>query len=194
MNKNRLEAFSDGVLAIIITIMVLELKVPHNPTLQSYLDAFPVFISYALSFIFVGLYWNSHYHLFHKATVVNNKTLLLNLSGLFFVSLIPFSTATMGENAFTSITVTVYSITLVLCVISYMLLVHQLRLLHGINSQFSKAFKGQFKSYLSIVLNSGAAIISGLGMPKIGFSILLLSRLLWFNPSEGFKNNHSKNQ
>jgi uncharacterized membrane protein len=194
MNKNRLEALSDGVLAIILTIMVLELKVPHNPTLKSYLDAFPVFISYALSFIFVGLYWNSHHHLFHKATKVNNKTLLLNMSGLFFVSLIPFSTATMGENAFTSITVTVYSITLVLCVISYMFLVHQLRLLHGVNSEFSTAFKRQFKSYLSIFLNSAAAIISVLGMPKIGFSILLLSCLFWFNPSHRFKNNHTKNQ
>src|SRR3954466_3460829 len=100
MDKNRLEAFSDGVIAIIITIMVLELKVPHNPTWQSYLDAYPVFVSYALSFVFVGLYWSTHHHIFQAVTKVDNKVLWLNMLTLFWLSLIPFATASMGENSF----------------------------------------------------------------------------------------------
>src|SRR3954471_6021212 len=114
MDKNRLEAFSDGVIAIIITIMVLELKVPHNPTWQSYLDAYPVFVSYALSYVFVGLFWSSHHDLLHAATKVNNRVIWTNMNALFWVSLIPFTTAAMGENSFTAFTVTVYALGLVL--------------------------------------------------------------------------------
>jgi uncharacterized membrane protein len=117
MNKNRLETFSDGIMAIIITIMVLEIKVTHDPSWQSYLEAYPVFISYALSFVFVGLYWSSHHHLFLKVNKVNNTILWTNMFGLFWLSLIPFATASMGENSFKSITVTIYSVLLTLSVL-----------------------------------------------------------------------------
>ena len=188
MDKNRLEAFSGGVLAIIITIMVLELKVPHNPTWQSYVDAYPIFISYALSFLFVGFYWSSHHHLFDTAKKVDNKVLWVNMLALFWQSLIPFTTASMGENHFSSVTVTVYAIVLVLGIVSYILLVNQLCRLHGAGSEFSKAFKGHSKSYVTIALNSVAAIISILGLPKIAFVLIALTALMWFIPNHIFGN------
>lgn len=192
MDKNRLEFFSDGVLAIIITIMVLELKVPHNPTWQSYLDEFPIFISYALSFLFVGLYWASHHHLFHTAKKIDNKVLWVNMLALFWQSLIPFTTASMGENLFSSVTVTVYAIVLVLGIVSYILLVNQLCRLHGAGSDFSKAFKGHTKSFVTIALNSVAAIISILGLPKIAFVLIALTALMWFIPNHRFGNTKTK--
>lgn len=152
MDKNRLEAFSDGIMAIIITIMVLELKVPHDPSWQSYLDAYPVFISYALSFVFVGLYWSSHHHLFLKAFKVNNTILWVNMFGLFWLSLIPFATASMGENSFKSITVTIYSVLLTLCVISYLILVYQLCRLHGAKSEFSST-SGDYSKHIFLLLS-----------------------------------------
>lgn len=186
MDKNRLEAFSDGVIAIIITIMVLELKVPHNPTWQSYWEAYPIFLSYALSFVFVGLYWNSHHHLFHAVHKVNNKILWMNLLDLFWLSLIPFATASMGENSFTSTTVTVYAVILALVTSFYLLLINQLCHLHGGNSEFARAFRGQSKTYSTIALNSVAAVISLIGFPKIAFAMLVLIALSWFIPNHRF--------
>ncbi|MFV5697402.1 TMEM175 family protein [Flavobacterium sp. ZT3R17] len=186
MDKNRLEAFSDGVMAIIITIMILELKQPSETKWESLWENWPIFISYALSFVFVGLYWSSHHHLLHMARKVNNRILWANMFGLFWLSFIPYSTSWMGENAFQSTTVTLYAIILTLCVISYMILVYQLRYLHGFDSDFSKAFKGNYKSYLTITLNLVAAIIATLGMPKIAFIILVMTSLLWFIPNHRF--------
>jgi uncharacterized membrane protein len=187
MDKNRLETFTDGVMAIIITIMVLGLKVPHNPTWQSYLDAYPIFFSYALSFLFVGLNWSSHHHLFHKARKVNNKILWVNMLGLFWLSLVPFVTASMGENSFSSITVTIYAIVLTLSVISYLLLVNQLCKLHGADSEFSIAFRGRYKSYISIALNLAAATISFFGWPKLAFLLLVLTSFMWFIPNHKYE-------
>ncbi len=186
MDKNRLEALSDGIIAKVITIMVLELKVPHNPTLESYLVAYPAFMSYALSFVFVGLYWSSHHHLFQKASKVNNKIIWVNMLGLFWLSLIPFTTVTMGENSFASITVTIYAVVLVLVTISYLLLVSQMCVLHGAHSEFAKSFKGHFKSYVTIGCNSIAAIISFLGAPRLAFALLVLTALMWFIPNHRF--------
>ena len=188
MDKNRLEAFSDGVIAIIITIMVLELKVSHNPTWTSYLEAYPIFVSYALSFVFVGLYWSRHHHLFHAVTKVNNKILWLNIFALFWLSLIPFTTASMGENVFTSVTVTVYAATLVMVTVSYLLLVNQLCRLHGGDSDFSRKFSGRWKTYLTIGVNSAAAIISLVGFPKTAFVVMALTSLMWFIPNHRFGN------
>ena len=186
MDKNRLEAFSDGIMAIIITIMVLELKVPHNPTWSSYLDAYPVFLSYAVSFVFVGLYWSSHHHLFHKAKKVNNGVLWVNMFGMFWLSLVPFATASMGENSFQSIPVTIYALVLTLCVVSYLLLVFQLCKLHGAESEFTKSFKGLYKSYISIGLNLSAAGISFFGWPKLAFLLIVLTAIMWFIPNHKF--------
>lgn len=187
MDKNRLEAFSDGIIAIIITIMVLEFNVPKDTSWLALLKLWPVFISYALSFFFVGLYWSSHHHLFHKAEKVNNKILWANMLNMFFLSFTPFATAWMGENSFTSQTVTLYSSVLTLTVVSYLILVHQLRCLHGYNSKFSKAFKGYKKTYITIILNSSAALIAFLGFPIVAFMLLIIISLSWFIPNHRFE-------
>lgn len=194
MNKNRIEAFTDGVMAIIITIMVLEFHVPENPDLSSYLHLWPVFASYAVSFLFVGLNWASHHHLFLTVKTINNRVLWVNMLNLFILSLVPFATATMGENSFKQITVTIYASILTLSVLIYFLTVHQLVVLHGKNSNFAKAFKGQKKSYWSLLLNVVSIIISVFGFPKSAFVLLLLTSLAWFIPNHIFEQNgHERN-
>jgi len=183
MNKNRLEAFSDGVLAIIITIMVLELKVPHNPSWQSYLIAYPVFASYALSFVFVGLYWSTHHHLFHGATKVNNKVLWLNMFALFWQSLIPFATASMGENHFSNITVTVYALVMTCCTIAHIFLVNGLCRLQDSGSNFSSLYKGHLKSYITIGVNLLAALLAFFGLAKLAFVLMALMAIGWLFPN-----------
>jgi uncharacterized membrane protein len=124
MHKGRLEAFSDGVIAIIITIMVLEIKVPHEATLEALLKLIPIFISYVISFTYVGIYWNNHHHLFQAVKTINGKVLWSNLFLLFWLSLLPFSSGWMGENHFQDITVSLYGITLLGCAFSYYLLTY----------------------------------------------------------------------
>jgi Predicted integral membrane protein len=192
MDKNRLEAFSDGVMAIILTIMVLEFKVPKTTDWTTLCGLWPVFISYALSFLFVGLNWSSHHHLFHLAKKVNNKILWANLLNLFFLSLTPFATAWMGENALANTTVSFYAVVLTLCVIAYLIMVHQLRCLHGYESDFAKAFKGYNKTYLTIGLNLGAAIIAFIGFPRIAFILLIITALFWFVPNHHFEESGAK--
>jgi uncharacterized membrane protein len=189
MKKNRLEAFSDGVIAIIITIMVLELKVPHNPTWQSYLDAYPVFVSYAISFVFVGLYWSTHHHLFQIVTKVDNKVLWLNMLTLFWLSLIPFATASMGENSFANVPVTVYAIILILVPASNILLINSLCRLHGPNSDLTKKYKGHGKSYITLSLNVVSAIIAFVGFPKVAFILIIITALMWFLPNHNISDN-----
>src|SRR6266581_7174523 len=122
MEKNRLEAFSDGVLAIIITIMVLELKVPHATELAGLRPLLPVFLSYVLSFLYVGIYWNNHHHLLHAGTVVTGAMLWANLHLLFWLSLFPFTTGWMGENHFTAVPTALYGIVLLMAAIAYLML------------------------------------------------------------------------
>lgn len=168
--------------------MVLEFKVPHDTSWESLWNLWPVFLSYALSFVFVGLYWSSHHHLFHMAERVNNRILWSNMLGLFFLSFTPFATAWMGENTFNSQTVTLYAVILSLCVVSYLLLVHQLRALHGYDSKFSKTFKGYTKIFITISLNSLAALIAFFGYPRIAFILLILTSLAWFIPNHRYEN------
>lgn len=183
MQKTRLEAFSDGVIAIIFTIMMLELKVPPNPSWQSYLDAYPLFVSYALSYVFVGLFWSNHHDLLHAATKVNNTVIWMNMLALFWVSLIPFTTAAMGENSFTPVTATVYALVLVLVSASNMLLTNHLRKLHGENSAFAAAMKTGLRNYLTIAMNVLAAAVAFLGLAKIAFIMIAITSLLWFLPA-----------
>lgn len=190
MQKNRLEAFTDGVYAIIITIMVLELRVPHNPDFKSYLEMWPVFASYAVSFLFVGLNWASHHHLFHTVTKVSNSVLWVNMVNLFVLSLVPFATASMGENAFKAITVTVYASLLTVSIVIYLTLVNLLCKTHGTNSAFAKQFKGHRKTYITLFLNSTSILISIGGFPKVAFLILVLTSLAWFIPNHVFENKH----
>jgi uncharacterized membrane protein len=191
MEKHRIEAFTDCVMSIIITIMVLEFKVPKNPTFDSYLEMWPVFISYLVSFLFVGLNWASHHHLFQTVSKVNNTILWINMLNLLILSLIPFATAAMGENSFKAITVTIYASLLTLSIIVYLVLVNQLCKLHGKGSSFSNTYKGHKKTYISLGLNIIAIIVSVIGFPKIAFMLLIITSLAWFIPNHIFK--HTSN-
>lgn len=171
--------------------MVLEFKTPKETTWNALYQLWPVFLSYALSFFFVGLNWSSHHHLFHKAQKVNNKILWANLLNLFFLSIVPFATAWMGENALSNNTVTFYALVLTLSVFAYLILVHQLRCLHGYESQFSKTFKGYTKAYVTITLNLSAGIIAFIGFPKVAFILLFVISLTWFIPNHRFETNRS---
>src|SRR5947199_9174961 len=131
MNKGRLEAFSDGVLAVIITIMVLEMKSPHGTSLAALRPLIPILLSYVLSFVYIGIYWNNHHHLLHATQRVNGATMWANLHLLFWLSLIPFTTAWMGENHFESWPVAVYGIVLMFAGVAYFILTRALINLHG---------------------------------------------------------------
>src|SRR6185369_917834 len=134
MSKSRLEAFSDGVIAILITIMVLELTGPHEPTLEALRPLIPTFLSYVLSFIYLGIYWNNHHHLIQAVQHVNGRVLWANLHLLFWLSLVPFVTSWMGENHFAPWPVALYGIVLLLAGVAYYLLAHSLMARHGKDS------------------------------------------------------------
>lgn len=152
MTKNRLEAFSDGVIAIIITIMVLELKVPHTTTLEGLTDLIPVFLSYVLSFVYVAIYWNNHHHLLHASSRVDGAVLWANMHLLFWLSLIPFVTGWMGENHFAPVPVALYGGILMMAAVAYFILVRALIRLHGRDSALAKAIGKDWKGAVSIVL------------------------------------------
>lgn len=167
--------------------MILELKVPKNPTWQNYLEAYPIFASYALSYISIGIFWISHHNLFQTVKKVDNKVFWANMLALFWQSLIPFTTASMGENSFSGVTVTVHAIVLILGSLSYIYLINILYRLHGANSDFSKAFIKPSKSFIIIAFHLLAAIIAFCGFPKIGFIIIALTALTWFIPNHRFE-------
>lgn len=145
MNKTRLEAFSDGVLAIIITIMVLELKVPEEATYEALIPLLPKFLGYILSFIYVGIYWNNHHHMLHTAKQVNGKILWANLHLLFWLSLIPFTTAWVGENHFSEFPMMLYGIDLLMCGLAYFILQQLILKQQGENSVLKRAIGSDFK-------------------------------------------------
>jgi uncharacterized membrane protein len=151
MGRGRLEAFSDGVLAIIITIMVLELKVPHGADLGALGPLLPVFLSYVLSFIFIGIYWSNHHHLFHAVRHVDGRILWANLHLLFWLSLIPFVTGWMGENHFAAWPVALYGTVLLSAAIAYFILTRVLVSYHGRDSALAKAVGKDFKGKVSVV-------------------------------------------
>ena len=151
MGRGRLEAFSDGVLAIIITIMVLELKVPHGADLGALGPLIPVFLSYVLSFIFIGIYWSNHHHLFHAVRHVDGRILWANLHLLFWLSLIPFVTGWMGENHFAAWPVALYGTVLLSAAIAYVILTRVLVSYHGRDSALAKAVGKDFKGKVSVV-------------------------------------------
>src|SRR5581483_81431 len=151
MPKSRLEAFSDGVLAIIITIMVLELRAPHGEGLDTLLPLMPQLLSYVLSFIYVGIYWNNHHHLLHTATHVSGAVLWANLNLLFWLSLFPFATAWMGENHFGSMPSAVYGFVLTMAAIAYFVLEHAIMRVEGSDSVLRRAVGKDWKGKLSVV-------------------------------------------
>ena len=160
MPKGRLEAFSDGVIAIIITIMVLELKVPHEPSLEALAPLWPVFLSYVLSFVYIGIYWNNHHHMLHAVKHVSGPVLWANSHLLFWLSLTPFTTAWMGENHFAPVPVAIYGVGLLMNAIAYSILVQLLINSQGENSEFAARIGGDMKGKLSLVLYIAAVGLS----------------------------------
>ncbi|WP_295392370.1 TMEM175 family protein [uncultured Thiodictyon sp.] len=152
MNKNRLEAFSDGVLAIIITIMVLELKVPHDASYAALLPLWPVFLCYVLSFLYIGIYWNNHHHLLHAARRVTGAALWANLHLLFWLSLLPFVTGWMGENHFAPLPTALYGVVLLMAGAAYWILVHVLIAGEGTDSLLARAIGRDRKGTASVII------------------------------------------
>lgn len=193
MGKGRLEAFSDGVLAIIITIMVLELKIPHGDDLKSLSSLFPIFISYVLSFIYIGIYWNNHHHMMHAAQHVNGNIMWANMHLLFWLSLVPFATGWMGENHFTTLPVAVYGMVLFMAGISYFILARTLVKYHGADSTLALAFgkdqKGKWSVYIYAI-----AIALAFVNPWISMALYTIVASVWFIPDRRIARVESKRQ
>jgi uncharacterized membrane protein len=181
MKTTRLEAFSDGVLAIIITIMVLELKVPHAIELSALKPVLPVLLSYVLSFIYLGIYWNNHHHLFQATEQVSGGILWANLHLLFWLSLFPFTTAWMGENHLATIPTAVYGFVLLMAAIAYYILERLIIAEEGRDSLLAKAVGRDWKGTLSPVLYF-AAIPLAFVSPWIAGGVYVFVALLWFIP------------
>lgn len=181
MDKTRLEAFSDGVIAIIITIMVLELKVPHGTGLDTLLPLVPVLLSYVLSFIYVGIYWNNHHHMLHAAHKVNGRVLWANLHLLFWLSLIPFVTGWMGENHFARLPVALYGAVLFMAGCAYYLLSRSLIKHHGHASALATALGKDYKGLASVVLYAVAIALSFV-TTWLAIAIYVLVAAMWLVP------------
>src|SRR5262245_60531864 len=181
MTKGRLEAFSDGVIAIIITIMVLEMKVPHGDGLEVLAPLLPVFLSYVLSFLYVGIHWNNHHHLLHACTAVTGAMLWANLHLLFWLSLFPFTTGWMGENHFTAVPTALYAAVLLMAAIAYLVLQQTIIRAQGQDSILRKAIGRDWKGKLSTLVYV-VAILATLRSPRIAQAILVMAALVWLIP------------
>jgi uncharacterized membrane protein len=193
MGKGRLEAFSDGVLAIIITIMVLEMKVPHGASLHDLLPLLPVFLSYVLSFVYVGIYWNNHHHMLHASTTVTGAMLWANLHLLFWLSLFPFATGWMGENHFAVAPTALYGVVLLMAAIAYYVLEQAIIRAQGPDSILKKAVGRDLKGKLSPVLYI-LAIVATLVSPWIAAAIYVAVALIWLIPDRRIENVLSRNE
>jgi uncharacterized membrane protein len=181
IGKNRLEAFSDGVLAIIITIMVLELKVPHGDTFETLRALYPVFLSYVLSFIYIGIYWNNHHHMLHTAKGVSGPILWANLHLLFWLSLVPFATGWMGENHFATVPTQVYGIVIGMSGLAYWILQSVIISHQGADDVLKKAIGRDWKGKISPILYL-IAIIAGHWSSWISIIIYVGVAVLWIVP------------
>jgi len=181
MGKGRLEAFSDGVLAIVITIMVLELSAPEEPTLAALRPLIPTFLSYALSFVFVGIYWNNHHHLFQAVKQVDGRILWANLHLLFWLSLHPFVTAWMGETRFAAWPVALYGVNLLASAIAYFILTRTLIARHGMDSVLASAINRDVKGKISLVIYLAAIPLAFVSTWLAG-GLYVLVAILWLVP------------
>ena len=181
MQRGRLEAFSDGVLAIIITIMVLEMKAPHAGDLTALTKLWPVFLSYVLSFIYVGIYWNNHHHLLHTVERINGKVLWANLHLLFWLSLIPFVTGWMGETVFATLPVGLYGVVLLMSSLAWRLLTAALIQAEGQSSTLALAVGGDRKTKLSLALYLAALPLSYY-QRWLAFALYICVALIWLIP------------
>ncbi|MGH7619276.1 MAG: TMEM175 family protein [Gemmatimonadaceae bacterium] len=181
MKKNRLEAFSDGVIAILITIMVLELKVPHAATWEALVEQAPVFLAYVLSYVNLGIYWNNHHHLIYATRRINGAVLWANLHLLFWLSLLPFATAWMGENHFATIPTVAYGVDLLAASIAYMILVRTIIAGDGPDSRLATALGSDFKGNISTVFY---VVAIGLAFVNqyVADGIYAIVALMWLVP------------
>jgi uncharacterized membrane protein len=186
MGKGRLEAFSDGVIAIIITIMVLEMKVPHGEHLDTIAPLWPVFVSYILSFVNVGIYWNNHHHMLHSVKHVSGAVLWSNLHLLFWLSLMPFTTGWMGENHFAPLPVAIYGVVLLMSAIAYYILVRALIAGHGRDSEFASRIGSDWKGKIPLVVYSTAI---ALAFVNVWVSLAMYAGIaaMWFIPDRRFE-------
>jgi len=183
MSKSRMEAFSDGVMAIIITIMVLELKIPKGESIYDLFPLIPVFICYVLSFVFLGIYWNNHHHLLQAIKQVNGKVLWANLHLLFWLTLIPFTTAWMGENNFASVPTALYGAVLFFAAISYYILSRALVSAHGTDSLLAVAMGNDFKGKISILIYLTAIPLAFLS-PAAAGALYGTVAVIWLIPDK----------
>jgi uncharacterized membrane protein len=183
VTKGRLEAFSDGVIAIIITIMVLELRVPHGGTLEALRPLLPVGLTYAMSFVFIGIYWNNHHHMLHATTRINGAVLWANLHLLFWLSLVPFVTEWMGENHFEPLPVAVYGVVLLLSAIAYTILLRTILAAEGPGSRLSKMIGADRKGKISGLLYL-VAIPLAFVQCWLALGLYLLVSMIWLVPDK----------
>jgi uncharacterized membrane protein len=182
MHKGRLEAFTDGVMAIIITIMVLEMKVPQGATIEALLPIWQVFLSYVLSFAYVGIYWMNHHNLLQACRNVNGAVLLANLNLLFWLSLLPFTTGWMGKNEFASTPVALYGLNLLLAAISYNMLQSRIAAVHHAQGVFTDALGKDWKGKGSILTYTAGTLVALVGFPSIALALLAGVALVWLFP------------
>ncbi|MBU2755519.1 DUF1211 domain-containing protein [Acidithiobacillus sp. CV18-2] len=182
MGRTRLEAFSDAVIAIIITIMVLDLRPPSTPTLGALLPVLPVFVSYILSFVYIGIYWNNHHHLLHLCPKVNGRILWANLHLLFWLSLFPFMTAWLGENHFAALPALLYGIVLLAAALAYWLLQRQIIAFQGAQSQLRAVLGRDWKGNASPVFYTLGIGAAALGHPWPALAMYVLVAFLWLVP------------
>jgi uncharacterized membrane protein len=187
VNKGRLEAFSDGVIAIIITIMVLEMKVPEGASLSALKPLLSVFLSYILSFVFVAIYWNNHHHLFHAVKYVNGRILWANMHLLFWLSVIPFATRWVDENPSVPLPVALYGVVLLFCALAYFILTHMLMATHERDSTLTKALGNDFKGKLSVVVYLFAIPLSFFN-PWVAYTLYAAIAALWLVPDKRIEN------
>jgi uncharacterized membrane protein len=181
MSKTRLEAFSDGVIAILITIMVLELKVPHGADLEALRPMLPVFLSYVLSFIFLGIYWNNHHHMLHATSRINGKILWANLHLLFWLSLVPFGTAWMGDHHHAPLPTAIYGVILLAAAIAYFILARAIIAAEGPESKLAQAFGRDLKGRISPLLYAAAIPLAFVNR-ELAQGIYVLVALVWLVP------------
>jgi uncharacterized membrane protein len=181
MSKGRLEAFSDAVMAVLITIMVLELKVPHGTDWHALRPLMPVFLTYVLSFVFLGIYWNNHHHMLQATQRINGKILWANMHLLFWLSLVPFATGWMGENHFASLPTAAYGAVLMLAGIAYSLLLRAIVAHHGPRSKLAEATGSDFKGTISVVLYAAAIPLAFINQ-WISDAIYVFVALMWLVP------------
>ncbi|MFC5497615.1 TMEM175 family protein [Caenimonas terrae] len=182
MEKHRLEAFSDGVIAVLITIMVLELKVPHGLGLAALEPLWPVFLSYVLSFVYIGIYWNNHHHMLQLTHTINGKVLWANLHLLFWLSLVPFTTGWMGENHFGQGPTILYGANLLLCAVAYTVLQACLIRHQGHDSPLARAVSGDVKGKASLLMYLLGLLAAWLVAPWAGLAFFVAVALVWLVP------------